>query len=1606
MNNLTPAQRELLLRRLRTIPPRTTPAAATHVTRQPRGRAGESFTFPSSDAQESLWFLDRLDSGASAYNVAFALELRGVLDRGALSRAITELAARHETLRTTFDVVDGRPVQVVNPPEMVSLPVVDLRLLPESERQSEMRRRATEEAQRQLDLVEGPLFQCTLLRLDVEEHVLLVTLHHILADGWSMGVLVRDLAVLYSASPLPELPVQFGDFVVWRREQETSGALAPQLEYWKHQLGGDIQTLQLPLDRPRPRVQTFSGKHLGFDLSSDLTEQVRAFSQREGATVFMTLLAALTLTLHRASGQEDICIGSPSANRVHPELEHLIGCFSDILVLRTDLSGNPTFRELVRRTRQVTLKAFGNQDVPFTQVVETVQPDRNQSYNPLFQVMFSFLDDLDREIQMPGLSARLLDIESGVTDFDLFLEMSWHRGRLGGSLGFNTDLFDEGTVGSLLRHFQMLLSTLVSNPDVPIASVPALQRETVALAASFTADPLQAPLEFWSRRMDRPTRVRMAPYNQVFQELLNPASTLGSNRRGLNVVLVRMEDWQRSGDEIEAQGEALRRVVDDLASAVERSAAHAPVPHLVLVCPPSPTVAADAERLRAIETAERQLIDRLTGSANVSVCSADRMREAGPAEDIFDAYGEREGHLPYTSTFFAAMAALIARHRNALQPATHKVIVLDCDQTLWSGVVGEDGPAGVELDAPRRMLQELMVQQHDSGMLLCLCSKNVEGDVQEVFRTHPDMPLRPEHVIASRINWSRKSENLRALAAELELGLDSFIFIDDSPMECAEVRAACPEVLTLQLPPDAQQIPAFLRSVWTFDHVASTSTDRQRTRLYRQEHQRELARRNALDLGSFLAALEVQVRIAPVQHGEIARVSQMTQRTNQFNSTTRRRTESDVEAWIADGRDCLVVEVSDRFGDYGLVGAVLFEQSGDALSIDSLLLSCRALGRGVEHRMLERVAELALERGLDAVEVDFAVTARNAPAEQFLRSLNAQTGERRDVVGGFRFSAAAVRAAVAEPRWANASFAVTATARESSRAEPVVSGEESNRVQSFAALEARWRAERLSSIAAQLGDPRQVLEIIGSTRGGPRPTVAKAYVAPRTPTEAAVAELWSRVLLVERVGADDDFFDLGGHSLVVMKVLAELRSRTGVDLPLRAMLLAPTVAGLARAIDAARSSNGVDHVEEQVDLLSEAVLDPTIRPRAWMRPSASAMRSIHVSGTMSRPIQPGGPRHVFLTGATGFVGAFLLVALLRHTRATVHCLVRARSPEQGRQRLLQTMRKHGLSIGDPSRVVAVPGDLERPRLGLSAQQFGVLAETIDTIYHSGAVVNFVYPYQMLKAANVLGTQEILRLATVGPLKLVHHMSTLAVFETDNFAADSVVAEDCPLVPGQCPADAYGRSKWVAERLVLEARARGVPVTIYRLDDVGGASGTAACDTNAFTWRMVKGCMELGSAPVLEFMLGLTPVDFLADAIVQLSLQPAAVGQAYHLVNNDPLPWTDLLQSIRAQGYSLRMLAYDDWLRDVEVAATSPEHALFPILGLLPGPGEIDADGHDPLATDVVWDCQNTTDGLARAGLEWPRVDGALVGRWLAELARREFLPAPRCRAAAVGASPQ
>jgi amino acid adenylation domain-containing protein len=436
---------------------------------------------PLSFAQQRLWFLDQLHPGRTTYNMARRVRMTGPLDVEALRRALTEVTSRHESLRTTLVAIEGTPQQVVAPSLSIPLPVIDLSTRPD--REDQFQRLALEEVRRPFDLARGPLFRASLFRLAPEEHLLVLTVHHVISDAWSLGIIFREIGALYRAfirgepSPLSELPIQYGDFAAWQRRTLVGETLERALAYWRQQLAELPAMLELPTDRPRPTVESTRGAKQSITIPSSVSDGLKELSRREGATLFTTLLAAFHTLLSRYTGQQDIVVGSPIAGRTVAETEGLVGFFVNTLALRLDLSGNPTFRELLHRTREVTLGAFAHQDLPFEKLVEELQPERNLRHSPVFQVAFAYQNFPSHKLELPGLTLRSEPAESGNAKFDLMLYMWQRADGLRAVLEYNLDLFDAGTIIRMLGNFETLLAGIAQDADRRLSDLPILSSE-------------------------------------------------------------------------------------------------------------------------------------------------------------------------------------------------------------------------------------------------------------------------------------------------------------------------------------------------------------------------------------------------------------------------------------------------------------------------------------------------------------------------------------------------------------------------------------------------------------------------------------------------------------------------------------------------------------------------------------------------------------------------------------------------------------------------------------------------------------------------------------------------------------------------------------------------------------------------------------------------------------------------------------------------------------------------------------------------------------------------------------------------------------------------
>ncbi|MDF1741859.1 MAG: aminotransferase class III-fold pyridoxal phosphate-dependent enzyme [Verrucomicrobiales bacterium] len=656
------------------------------------------------------------------------------------------------------------------------------------------------------------------------------------------------------------------------------------------------------------------------------------------------------------------------------------------------------------------------------------------------------------------------------------------------------------------------------------------ESQTLRITASFVAEPLGASLEFLLKEAGMPAEVVFSEFNQVFQEALNPASGSALNSDGVNIFLVRPPDL--------SENEADEKLASELADAIDGLSAKSSARILLVFCP-------HQNRDAKSDQWERLVRDSLKATGTVTTVLSSEILSGYPVEDGFDSEAESAASVPYSAEMYAALGLVIARNVSRVSRRPAKVIVLDADNTLWGGVAGEDGPSGLDMNGPWREMADFMVAKHDEGFLLALASKNNEKDLDLVFAERAeDLSLRRDHFVGWKVNWKPKSLNLTELAEELNLGIDSFVFIDDNPAEVAEVAANCPGVTALCLPSDPAKIPPFIRNLWCLDSNGATSEDGLRTRFYQSEGDRKELLESSSDFATFLKDLNLEVKITEAAAHDHSRIAQLSQRTNQFNANTLRLSESDLATRCADSGECSIVSVSDRFGQYGLVGAMLYRETGSSLRTDLFILSCRALGKGVERVMMIELARLANELGLETIEVGFEESEKNEPCRAFLSEIGAEF-DKTD--GVFRIAMAEAAELSPFPKSA------TKIAPSAKRAKSSQAMSQSGWNDFLIKAASLWSEPK--ALAADLVKARKV-----------RPEISDDYLKPGTPVQKQIVAIWEEVLEMDGIGISDAFSKLGGGSLDMVRVHSMLRGEFDIKMELSELFALPTVKDIESAI--------------------------------------------------------------------------------------------------------------------------------------------------------------------------------------------------------------------------------------------------------------------------------------------------------------------------------------------------------------------------------------------------------------------------------------------------------
>ncbi|MFB9329945.1 amino acid adenylation domain-containing protein [Paenibacillus aurantiacus] len=973
--------------------------------------------YPLTPSQRRVFVQEQRGASGTGYNMPLAFAIRGKLEPERLRRAVQLLVSRHEAFRTRFDWQDGEPVQIAEEEAEVELLIA--------------RAYGAEEADgilrqwiRPFDISRAPLLRVGLVQLADEEQLLFLDMHHLVGDGASFGIVMHDLLRLYEGITLIPQSVKYTDFAVWYQGWLAGEEAKRRSDYWREKLEAPLPPLRLPLDRNRhAAARTFAGETIRFELPPETAKRLALLASSRQLTLNALMFGLYSLLVSQYAGQTETVIGTIAAGRPLPELEGLVGMFIQYLPVRVRAEGEAALAAYLAESSRSLREALAH-EYPYDAMIRQSAGKTEASRNPFYDTMFIFHNEggvsglqagSPEGAGLAGLRVADYPLSQPAAPLDMKLDAyPQPDGSIRLALNYSSELFERGTMERFGNHLTQLFGRLANEGDAMLAlplsalapwsaeeeaemrerrrrnDVPAAQPQReerpsvrLVISATFTADGIGRRIEAWTERFGIRLHAEIAPYNQVFQQLLDRQSTLAEND-GINLLLIRFEDWLGEDRLDEAAGRrTLDALYEELIGALERAPQQVPLG--VAVLPVTPHLGIPDGLAAAIKEKQARLMREVETMSHAFSVDCTRAAEEYGIAEPFDAIKEAAAHMPFGESFEAAIGACAARRIVAWRRPPFKVLVLDCDNTLWKGVCGEDGALGVEITAPFKEVQRRALALHDAGMLIALCSKNNEADVWEVFDRHPDMLLRREHIVQAAVNWQPKPDNLRAMAKQLNLGLDSFIFLDDSPVECAAMTGELPEVLTLRLPDDPARIPSFLRHVWAFDRWKTSEEDRMRTQLYKSESRRVEARSEASSMDDFLHNLGLAMSMSPLTAQQLGRVAQLTQRTNQFNLNPVRRTEAELARWLAEPNIAgWAIEARDRFGDYGLVGAVIAESRGETLRIHAFMLSCRVLGRHVEDAAVAYLARHAERQGLQRIEAPFVRSAKNQPMLAYL----------------------------------------------------------------------------------------------------------------------------------------------------------------------------------------------------------------------------------------------------------------------------------------------------------------------------------------------------------------------------------------------------------------------------------------------------------------------------------------------------------------------------------------------------------------------------------------------------------------------------------------------
>lgn len=1079
-----------------------------------------------SNAQKRFWLASQRRETKNLYNVPLRFKINGNVNVDALAKSFLKMIERHETLRTLFKFKNGELRQYVLPVEQLNF---SIGLLKNVENIDSV---ILDENSTSFNLENEIAIRVKLIEINAHEHILLLTLHHIISDEWSRTIINREIPVFYNSIiknekiNLPLLKVQYKDFVYWHEKN-----CKKQEQFWQNFFVSKIEPLNFPLDFPRLKKMTYDGNSVQTIISGKKISNLKKNLELYNINVNDYFIGIYGLLIHLYAKQDEFIIGTIVSGRNHVDLEQLIGVFINYLPLKINVNKNYTLKQYLAELHKDVLQVYENQEYPFDLMIEKFNEQTDYSRNSIFDTMIVFHNEEDQDLKVmlsdnTEITKYIDTTERDSSKLDFKLDVTIGKEEITIQLEYNSNLFRSDSMENVLNNFESMIVNSVADLNNPIKNLEKKQlvntQQSIQILSSFVSNPLNDHLDFWFKEFRINHNISFFDYNQVLQGLNEIHHSSGNN--DLVVVFNRFEDYIDQNNT-----NSLPLVYNKLEESLIKIAKERTI--LLFILP----IAHDQYN----EDANEQIIiyyNKLAniskGIENVTLINLLNFSEIFPWVPIFDYYRNKNANIPYKEEFYYSISSYITRVILNKSTILSKVIALDCDNTLWAGVCGEDSIEDIKITAGHQYLQEFIIKKHEEGFLIVLLSKNNEEDVWNIFQNHPDMLLKQTHIISSRINWNEKHLNIKEIATELNLSLNNFIFIDDNVMECHNMIVGNPEVLTLQLPENDLHIAGFLNSIISLDKFDITSEDKLRNEMYLSEKERNKYVEESKDQNiDFLSKLNLQLYFNEIDNNSLKRMVQLSKRTNQFNMNGVILEDSDLHNMTARGYKGYSVTLKDLFGDYGIVGCVILKEDQGDLTITNFFLSCRVLGKGVEYEILSIIKDLYFEKSKN-VKFLFKETGKNTAFKKFLDTLN--------LLENYNFN-------MELQHWERKNTAINVSVNQPYES-PAALLNNDLKVEDYNVKKSETLNEDVigwiwddnvirNHNSDQHSNIYKILRLLDYTKFNKSTLIS---VGSANSIETILWNIFSEVLNTNKIGLDDDFFDLGGNSLKATHVLSRM----------------------------------------------------------------------------------------------------------------------------------------------------------------------------------------------------------------------------------------------------------------------------------------------------------------------------------------------------------------------------------------------------------------------------------------------------------------------------------